>query len=265
MMDWATNPNMRNKVPTFGRLTACITVLCVGVYASKSNAVFFDMRGLTPSESYTYSLSVGGIGVQVGASGWLLKSGQSTLGIDGTGQNDNPLLIDGGTGSSENFAFLFSQDVFFESILVSEFDAVDSGSFNIKGAITVPLANGLNNVGVNAAKGSAHFLRWTGDFVSGMGRGFSVDGFSVRPSSDYNNNGIVDAADYLLWRKSNGAPFEYTAWRRNFGTGMSLTGSGTAYSTVPEPSTVFFLMSLAVGAFAALPTRRRKSASHNPV
>jgi hypothetical protein len=73
---------------------------------------------------------------------------------------------------------------------------------------------------------------------------------------DYNNNGIVDAADYVLWR--NGGPLanegdmpgtvndaDYTIWRSRYG---ATSGSGAAHiaTTVPEPG------SLAVGLCAAL-------------
>jgi hypothetical protein len=43
------------------------------------------------------------------------------------------------------------------------------------------------------------------------------------PAGDYNSNGVVDAADYALWRKSPGAyggsPGGYNTWRENFGAG----------------------------------------------
>ncbi len=71
-------------------------------------------------------------------------------------------------------------------------------------------------------------------------------------AGDYNDNGIVDAADYVLWR--NGGPLEnevdspgtvnqadYTAWRARFGNG---TGAGGALSgsAIPEPATLACLL-----------------------
>ena len=67
--------------------------------------------------------------------------------------------------------------------------------------------------------------------------------------ADYNGNGKVDAADYVLWRK--GGPLkneadtpgtvnaaDYTAWRARFGN-PSGAGSGSGLSAaVPEPSTI---------------------------
>lgn len=81
------------------------------------------------------------------------------------------------------------------------------------------------------------------------GAGFST-GFQVievgspAPSGDYNNNGVVDAADYVLWR--NGGPLQnevdtpgtvdaadYTAWRARFG---NTSGLGLDAAQVPEPT-----------------------------
>ena len=48
-------------------------------------------------------------------------------------------------------------------------------------------------------------------------------------TGDYNVNGTVDAADYVVWRKGSGGTFtpaDYGVWRANFGA----TGSGGAGS-----------------------------------
>src|SRR6185503_1303480 len=56
---------------------------------------------------------------------------------------------------------------------------------------------------------------------------------------DFNNNGVVDAADYIVWRKSDGTPAGYNAWRTHFGQpaggGAALT-SAESPATVPEPA-----------------------------
>ena len=64
---------------------------------------------------------------------------------------------------------------------------------------------------------------------------------------DYNGNGVVDAGDYALWRKTpasyGGDPAGYNTWRTNFG---NPPGSGSlATSPVPEPS-AFALIALAL-------------------
>jgi hypothetical protein len=74
---------------------------------------------------------------------------------------------------------------------------------------------------------------------------------------DYNNDGKVDAADYVIWRK--GGPLEnetatpgsvtaedYTAWRINYGATSPGSGSGLgAGNAVPEPGSA--LLSLISG------------------
>ncbi len=64
---------------------------------------------------------------------------------------------------------------------------------------------------------------------------------------DFNTDGKVDAADYVLWRKnpgSFGGPTGYNTWRDNFGTTAgSGAGSGFDHLTaVPEPTALFLAM-----------------------
>ncbi len=72
------------------------------------------------------------------------------------------------------------------------------------------------------------------------------------PSGDFNNNGRVDAADYVLWRKGV-ADGSYSLWRTNFGRVIS--GAGGA---VPEPSSAV-LICLSVLGFCFRDPRRRRS------
>ncbi len=97
-------------------------------------------------------------------------------------------------------------------------------------------------------------------------------------TGDYNDNGSVDGADYVLWRKglplrNEGAtpgsttPEDYDVWRANFGVGSGTIGTSTlikgfvryvssgATSAVPEPSSVFFA---ALGIGALLVAGRRQ-------
>lgn len=61
---------------------------------------------------------------------------------------------------------------------------------------------------------------------------------------DFNGDTIVDAADYVYWRKTNsGDPIAYQTWVTNFGTGAAGSGSGGAASA-PEPS-IFGLIAIA--------------------
>jgi serralysin len=63
-------------------------------------------------------------------------------------------------------------------------------------------------------------------------------------TGDYNRDGIVDAADYIVWRKGLGTTFtqnDYNVWRANFGHTALGAGSGSgaiANAAVPEPTTM---------------------------
>jgi hypothetical protein len=70
---------------------------------------------------------------------------------------------------------------------------------------------------------------------------------------DYNDDGKVDAADYVVWRKNEGTNIvlpnnpiggtidqaQYDQWRSRFG---QTAASGSANSIVPEPSTLLLFL-----------------------
>jgi hypothetical protein len=70
---------------------------------------------------------------------------------------------------------------------------------------------------------------------------------------DFNGDGKVDAADYVVWRRNGGTLAEYNLWRANFGA-MSGSGNGLSNAAVPEPS-AFALAAFALA--AAIGFRRR--------
>jgi hypothetical protein len=64
-------------------------------------------------------------------------------------------------------------------------------------------------------------------------------GDASSPPGDYNQNGKVDAADYVVWRK-NPAGFDvnaYDTWRQNFGLPAG-GGASISPEAVPEPSSL---------------------------
>ena len=85
---------------------------------------------------------------------------------------------------------------------------------------------------------------------------------------DYNQNGIVDAADYTLWRDHLGAPAgtlpndidggvigpdQYATWRTNFGQSTGSGSGASANTAVPEPETLSMLL---VGILTTFSRRR---------
>lgn len=95
--------------------------------------------------------------------------------------------------------------------------------------------------------------------------------FQISPlppsSGDYNGNGVVDAADYVLWRKTENTSNlmadgsgdeqvnndDYLYWRQRFGTN-TLGGAGHLTDLVPEPSGMGLIM---LGAWLFISSRRR--------
>jgi len=74
----------------------------------------------------------------------------------------------------------------------------------------------------------------------------SEGGYAPAPPGDYNENGTVDSADYVIWRKTDGTQAGYDAWRAHFGqtagSGSSSTGGSTSQAAVPEPTSALLLI-----------------------
>ena len=52
---------------------------------------------------------------------------------------------------------------------------------------------------------------------NGEWRGIALAVKESPPTGDYNGDGTVDAADYVLWRKTGGSQDDYETWRAQFG------------------------------------------------
>ncbi len=82
-------------------------------------------------------------------------------------------------------------------------------------------------------------------------------GVFALPNGDYNQNGVVDAGDYAVWRKSIGGQLAYDAWRAKYGSAGG-SGSGTVEgSSVPEPSSAAFALIALVVGYASAQRRQR--------
>jgi hypothetical protein len=98
---------------------------------------------------------------------------------------------------------------------------------------------------------------------------FSLDLAGAGVPGDYNGNGVVDAADYVVWR--DGGPLQnevetpgdvtdedYAAWRARFGNGSGIgSSSELSAAAVPEPATGFLMSIALVGASGLVHIRRR--------
>jgi len=82
---------------------------------------------------------------------------------------------------------------------------------------------------------------------------------------DFNNDGSVDAADYVVWRKDGLSSEDFNTWRSNFGNTLP-GGSGSIVQApqennggVPEASTVALV---GIGTSIYLMTRRTREVGH---
>jgi hypothetical protein len=101
-------------------------------------------------------------------------------------------------------------------------------------------------------------LQIFGTTTSGFGgvrlNAFELNAVPDEISGDFNLDGTVDAADYVVWRKTDGAPGPYNdEWVPNFGN--SSNGSGGGRESVPEPASAGLAL-LCVFAIAAAIRRR---------
>jgi hypothetical protein len=94
--------------------------------------------------------------------------------------------------------------------------------------------------------------------------------FFVPTAGDFNGDGMVDAADYVVWRGAVGTsnvwvdadgngtvgPEDLSLWRANFGVGVPAAG-GALLGEVPEPSAIVMLWIAMPFASAIRRTHRR--------
>jgi probable HAF family extracellular repeat protein len=134
-----------------------------------------------------------------------------------------------------------------------------TGDLALDGVLEVALINGF----IPSAGQSFNILDWgtlTGSFAAinlpslagltwNTSALYTTGALSVGQPGDFNANGVVDAADYVVWRKRNGSQAEYNTWRSNFGLPAG-SGSGSAagvQAAVPEPAAFVILMFAAAG------------------
>jgi hypothetical protein len=114
------------------------------------------------------------------------------------------------------------------------------------------------------------YIRWKPVIIAGTNTndGLAIDDFSIGTTfapglaTDYNNNGVVDARDYVIWRKflnqsvtipnditpGTVVPQDYVEWQNRFGKTSAEIGSGAA---LPEPASHVLFILAAGGALAS--------------
>jgi fibronectin-binding autotransporter adhesin len=149
----------------------------------------------------------------------------------------------------------------------SSYDQIQAnGTLSLSGTLLVSLINGFNP----AAGNSFDILEWgslSGTFSSiqlptlagglqwNTSNLYTTGVLSIDVAGipgDFNHNGIVDAADYVVWRKGLGATYtqsDYDVWRARFGQTAGSGASASANAAAPEPATAVLLILAAAGWF----------------
>jgi hypothetical protein len=127
--------------------------------------------------------------------------------------------------------------------------------------------SGFNNFG--------QLVFWA-SFTDGS-QGVFVSNVVAHVAGDFNEDGAVDAADYVVWRKSDGTQKSYEAWRANFGISLDrgiglranaftvgATGSASASAAslsneIPEPGCIALFIGIGPGLLIAKCCRRQSS------
>ncbi len=83
-------------------------------------------------------------------------------------------------------------------------------------------------------------------------------------AGDYNDDGKVDAADYVVWRNEIGTPAGYDMWRAHFGqsagSGAALPSAQPLSAAVPEPGSLVLVAVLLGNVMMARRVRKQRSA-----
>jgi arabinogalactan endo-1,4-beta-galactosidase len=82
----------------------------------------------------------------------------------------------------------------------------------------------------------------------------STFGITLVPG-DFDHDGLVTAADYVLWRKNGGSPADYDIWRAHFGENAGRGSATSTIAAVPEPGSLLILAAAMSGWFQGRPRR----------
>jgi probable HAF family extracellular repeat protein len=128
---------------------------------------------------------------------------------------------------------------------------------------------GWSLTSANDISADGQFIVGSGTNPSGNSEAWLARIAPVLPG-DFNHNGSVDAADYVVWRKTDGSQAGFNVWRTHFGTSLGPDSGAARYllgasakslpAAVPEPTSAL----LAATAGAALLCRRKAAQRRQP-
>jgi hypothetical protein len=281
--DFGTNAGIKDSLAQWGLPNAKIMVTEFNYNGALSSGVADSANAEYVADSYATWLENGVTSIQyleLSASTFLdgtssLNRGSAFWAVEMLNLAENPGDSAVNTTSDTSTVRVHSYkrpDGSVAVMILNDSLAAQSVSVNISGSVLASTATLYSTTGTGIATSS----------VTGLGNSFTVSNMPGRtiytyiiPAApipgDYNNDGIVDAADYTVWRNTvgqtgsglaadgtgpGGTPdgmvdeLDYQFWVNHFGA--TSAGSGAASSAVPEPATWV----LALTAAAILQLRR---------
>jgi autotransporter-associated beta strand protein len=172
----------------------------------------------------------------------LTKTGPGTLALNGNNNYNGHTIVEQGkltVTSPDPYNEQFDNEWDIRLFTGATLDLNFTGPPDTIGALFID--------GVSQMEGIWGGMSSTADFktplITGSGR-LEVTRF-VPPPGDFNADGNVDAADYVVWRKMDTTPGGYDTWQSEFGNQLEGGGSASALGSdaVPEPGT-FALVAL---------------------
>ena len=97
---------------------------------------------------------------------------------------------------------------------------------------------------------------------AGVGTTFYLDlvQVSTAQTGDFNADGTINTADYVVWRKGLGTTYtqnDYNIWRAHFGQTTGSASGTSPNAAVPEPRTLVMFVAALIG--CSIPIGRRVS------
>lgn len=192
--------------------------------------------------------------------GGLTKTGAGTLALAAANTYGGDTIIEAGKLSLATASLANTADVYLAPGALLELNT--GGATNVIDSLFI---DGMSmQAGVWGTVGSG--AQFTSELLAGSGF-LEVTTFVAPPLwGDYNEDGVVDAGDYVVWRDAMGGETslpnddtpgvgedDFERWKTNFGR-TSLSG-GAASSAVPEPSVA--MLAVAAALLVEIRTRLR--------
>jgi autotransporter-associated beta strand protein len=184
------------------------------------------------------TLTISGV---VSGPGDVMKTGAGTLALTRANGYTGDTIVQAGTVRIYQPSLADASDVYLTT--GAQLNLAFASGADVIGSLFI---DGVSQpTGIWGAVGSS--AQFTTPLITGGGR-LHVSIFVGPPlAGDFNGDGVVDSADYIVWRKGldrTHAEADYGLWRANFGRSAGNGASSNIATAVPEPLPLVLLVSV---------------------